>query len=404
MPARTRDVTFAAFVAAERPMLQGVAYLVHGRVDRAECVVEATLARLFEDWPVQGPMSDVALQRLMAVGPHQLDLPWRQRARVELIDTAHSSTAPPGIAADLAALGLEQRQVVILRRFAGLSLARIAQLTGQAFDAVHELDRSAREQLIEADREREDETVLAAQLAAAIPFQLRTAPPPQLDVDHGKQLVRRKVGRRLAIAAAAISVLVGTAVWAPRAPLGAATSPPTPVPIPAQSSPAPPCRHSDDDCRASVLTAWRLQMADVITSYLDPEHKYFSEPTHGDGPAYENRGFWRGDGGALGLDLSPNVSGATVVYLQVATSRTFAVRCGTLTKQNCVAQRFMDGNRFILTETTYPYEGLEVQFAPDGREVVTVVARNAAHGRALDISRGDLIGLVQDSRLRLPHA
>jgi hypothetical protein len=64
----------------------------------------------------------------------------------------------------------------------------------------------------------------------------------------------------------------------------------------------------------------------------------------------------------------------------------------------------MDGNRFILTETTYPYEGLEVQFAPDGREVVTVVARNAAHGRALDISRGDLIGLVQDSRLRLPHA
>jgi hypothetical protein len=74
-----------------------------------------------------------------------------------------------------------------------------------------------------------------------------------------------------------------------------------------------------------------------------------------------------------------------------------------MTGQQCVSQRFLDGNRYQLTETTYATEGLEVQYSPNGTEVVTVVARDTTRGVSLTISRGQLIKLVQDSRLRLPH-
>jgi hypothetical protein len=63
----------------------------------------------------------------------------------------------------------------------------------------------------------------------------------------------------------------------------------------------------------------------------------------------------------------------------------------------------MDGNSYTLTETSYAVEGLEVQFTPNWPEVVTVVARDTAKGPSRSVSRGDLIKLVQDPRLRLPH-
>ena len=43
-----------------------------------------------------------------------------------------------------------------------------------------------------------------------------------------------------------------------------------------------------------------------------------------------------------------------------------------------------------------------VQHRPDGDQVVTVVARNTTKGEVLDVTRADLIELVQDPRLRLP--
>ena len=144
-------------------------------------------------------------------------------------------------------------------------------------------------------------------------------------------------------------------------------------------------------------------MADIVRTYVDPTRTYFtgfgSEPES----IYESETFWQGRGGVLGFHLSPKQGGATVMYLQVATGREWAIRCGLLTQQPCVSQQFLSGNSYTLTETTYPTEGIEVQFSAHGTQVVTIVARDAMEGRTLDIARGDFIELVQDSRLQLPH-
>jgi hypothetical protein len=208
--------------------------------------------------------------------------------------------------------------------------------------------------------------------------------------------------RRLAATMAVVLVLVGVAIWAPRERLNASTSPPAPIPAPVQSQAGPPCRRSDNNCQVHVLGAWRADMAEVVKSYLDPQSRYFDGVGHGSEPFYETPSFWEGQGGALGFNLFSR-TGATVIYVQVATDDDLAIPCGEMTGQSCVSQRFLDGNRYQLTETTYSAEGLEVQYAPNGTEVVTIVARDAPKGRSLATTRGDLIKLVQDSRLLLPH-
>ena len=62
----------------------------------------------------------------------------------------------------------------------------------------------------------------------------------------------------------------------------------------------------------------------------------------------------------------------------------------------------MDGNSYLITDSTLADGGIEVQFCPTGDQVITVVVRNTQRGKSLDISNGDLIKLVQDPRLRLP--
>lgn len=143
-------------------------------------------------------------------------------------------------------------------------------------------------------------------------------------------------------------------------------------------------------------------MAAVAQSYLDPTGEYFS----GFGYYYNNRydtpSFWSGHGGALAFQIFRLDKGATEVYLQVATSRKFAVRCGATTHQECLSLRLMDGNSYLVTESTLRRRGIEVQYSPNGDEVITVIARNTQRGRILEISRGDLIKLVQDERIHLP--
>ena len=143
-------------------------------------------------------------------------------------------------------------------------------------------------------------------------------------------------------------------------------------------------------------------MVEVTSSHLDPTGKYFS----GFGYAYDSRydtpGFWTGQGGALAFEMFRLDKGATEVYLQIATSRKFAVRCGATTHQQCLRFFFMDGNSYLVTDSRLADRGIEVQYSPKGDEVITVVARNTQRGKMLDISTGDLINLVQDDRLRLP--
>jgi hypothetical protein len=145
-------------------------------------------------------------------------------------------------------------------------------------------------------------------------------------------------------------------------------------------------------------------MAAVVKSYLDPQGSYFDSVGFSSEQKYESQGFWTGAGGALGLDLVASNGGATRIYLQIATGEKDAIACGETTGQPCLSQRFMDGNQFSLTQTTSAEDGgVEVQYSPAGTEVITIVLVQIGTGRTLPIDRGQLIDVVQDVRLHLPH-
>jgi hypothetical protein len=160
----------------------------------------------------------------------------------------------------------------------------------------------------------------------------------------------------------------------------------------------------DLDCRARTVEGWRNEMAVVVKSYLDPRGSYFDSVGFSSEQKYESQGFWTGAGGVLGLDLVAGNGGATRIYLQIATGEKDAVGCGETTGQPCLSQQFLDGNRFSLTQTTSAADGgVEVQYSPAGTEVITIVVVDVGTGRTLSIDRGQLINVVQDARLHLPH-
>ncbi len=401
MPSRSAEISFAAFVAEQRPRLQGVAYLLHGDVQAAQSAVDASLAQLYAIWPLIGNAEDAAFRQLIEVRLGDLNLPWQRRARIELLDCDPARIRASRIVGDLAVLQQDQRRALVLERFAQLPILRIAGILDQGAPDVQRMAQSARDQLVVLDSDRADDVILAAELADAIPHDLRTALPAAIDLAHGKQLVRQRVWRRLTIAAAAVVVLASAALWAPRTPMGQGIS--APLPAPSAAQPIPPCAASDETCRADVLSAWRSEMADVVRSHLDPDHTYYTGYGYEAEPIYESRTFWQGRGGVLGLDLYPSAGNATMIFIQIATSDAYAIPCGQLSRQSCFFHRFMDGNGFILTDSSDPTYGSEVQFTPTGYEVVTIVARNVRPGRSQDIGTGDLIKAVQDSRLHLPH-
>ena len=131
-----------------------------------------------------------------------------------------------------------------------------------------------------------------------------------------------------------------------------------------------------------MLFGWRSEMAEVAASYLDPQGKYFSGFGYSYDSRYDTPGFWDGQGGALAFEMFRLDKGATEIYLQIATSRKYAVSCGSTTRQPCLRMRFMDGNSFLLTETTSVRQGIEVQYSPAGTEVITVIARNTQRGKS----------------------
>ena len=151
------------------------------------------------------------------------------------------------------------------------------------------------------------------------------------------------------------------------------------------------------------MRIWRAEMATVVQSYVDPKGEYFSGYGYRYDERYSTPGFWSGQGGALALEIFRLDKGATVVYLQIATSRRFAVRCGETIGERCRGQTFLSGNVFNLTETTSVIQGMEVQYRPTGREVITVIARNTTKGQIYEVHRGDLIRLLEDPRLKLPE-
>lgn len=400
------DGEYAAVVARERPLLQSCAYLLTGQEGRADRLVELVLARLYERWGDVAHPRVEALRELVQTSPHDPMLPWDTRPRIELIDGSRATAPGPPIVADLQRLPTDQRAVLVLERFAELPSVQIAAVVGRTVDEVLVLARTARAALSADHPDRAQDPVLAEELREAVPPDRREAADPNAaDLVHGRRLVRRRRGRRAIAAAAAVAVLgAGFVVLRPAA---APVVAPAPVPVPTVS--ATPtgipvtCDVSDPRCRTEVLGRWRAEMALVVGSYLDPGGAYLSGAGGRAEERFETPGFWTGQDGALGVVLFRVDGGSTEVFLQVATSRPAAVRCGGTIGRTCYRQKFLDGNFFNLTDTVNVVQGMEVQHRPTGEHVVTVIARNVRTGPSYDIPRGDLIRLVQDPRLRLPE-
>lgn len=397
-----RDESFKSFVDDERPRLLAIAYLMHPDAARALTRVDGVLASTYVRWTsVTDPRVNVYAHLLSSRPVDRA--PGQRQGGLELVDADPSTTPEPErVVADLGLLCDEQRRVLLLHAVAGLSMAQIAAVTADPTDRIAELRCGAVEVLALRDPNRHEESLLRSELATAGRHAFTDEQRAGDDLAHGRLLLSRQRGRRSLVAAA---VLVGLAlvvtqfVSSRSAPEAAA-----PTPVPTTTAPLTPlCAVEDTGCRGTATRTWREQIWAVARSYTDPEHAYFTGYSYGYDPTYDSDSLWAGQGGALGLDLFKLGDGSTEVFVQVASERDFAPRCGLTTKQDCVRMRFMDGNWITVTETTSVAEGIEVQYSPDGVQVVTVIARNVTHGEPMKIRRGDLISLAEDDRLRLPR-
>jgi hypothetical protein len=395
----SHDEEYAVVVERERPLIQATAYLMTGDPGKAGRIVQLVFAQLYGRW---SRVLDVRLEALRAAvnaARAPVDLPWEFRERIELIDGPPPVAAGEPIIGDLLTLRFSERVAIVLERYAGLSSAAIAEVLEWPVEHVPFLLLRARAALAAGHPARSSDAALTRELTDAIPYDMRESHGSADDLAHGRRLIRRRWIQRASVALVA-AVLIGVAgvLLVPTRPPVAPLAPSVPVATPSGQA----CDTSRATCRAKVLFGWRSDMAAVAASYLDPRGRYFS----GFGYSYDNRydvpGFWDGQGGALAFEMFRLDKGATEIYLQIATSREYAVSCGFTTRQPCQSMRFLDGNSFLLTETTSVRQGMEVQYSPAGAEVITVIAHNARRGQVLEIDRGDLIKLVQDPRLHLP--
>lgn len=402
MTADLRDAEFVATVARERPLLQSAAYLLLDDPRTAGNLVDAVLARLYERGVPVGSLRLAALQALVGDDAGLTSLPWRSASRFELVDAELPTRVEP-VVQELHRLAHDQRVVVVLAAMASLSSEEIAQVLKRPAAEVVALAQQAPDTLAVGHGTRSD-LLLASELRAAVPAELRLPRSGFDDLVRGRRLLRRRWLRRGVSVAAALllAVVLTTQLW-PRPALVPSSAPPiTNLPSAPISRPAPRCDTTDSACHATILSDWRSQMAAVADEYVDPTGSYFTGYSFSYDARYESPTIWSGRG-RLGFDLFRLQAGGTQVYVQLATSPREAVRCGATTRTECVSQRFLDGNRFTLSQTSDVREGLEVQYCPNGDQVITVIARNTTQGRKLPITRGDLVRLVQDPRLRLPN-
>jgi DNA-directed RNA polymerase specialized sigma24 family protein len=388
-----REEPFAAFVDAFADRLVGTAALVHLDPDHAPALVDAVLSRLYAQWPHLDDPYAAALRAILDPAAGGIRLPGTRTTGFELVDVQpHRLRPDDDIRSELATLPGDERRVLVLVSYTRLPLTQIADVLQRDPGEVVALLQSATRALAAIPR-RHRRRRLAAELTAAAPVPEpteKTCPPRA-----GRILLRL---RRLRLVAAAVALVV-VAVVGVRLVLPA----PAPVTAGAPADPQPACDTTQTSCRVQIISSWRSAMADVVSEHLDPDGTYFTGFSYSYTEEYLGSGFWDGGGGALALDLYRMREGATEVYLQIATSRDYAIPCGKLTKRQCQGQRFMDGNRFLLTDPFDVAHGLEAQHRPEGSYVITVVARNTSKARQqLPVTRADLVDLIVDPRLRLP--
>lgn len=401
------DVEVLATSARTRALVAGCALLLVGDVERADRLAQTALARAAAHPSAPDPLVR-ALATVARPRPADFEPPWVSGARVELRDGGGAAPVAP-VVADLRDQPAGPRAALVLAEHGGLGTAQVAAALRTDQPTARAWVEQARAALAARRPERGGAGRLAEELAAAAAAAVVSGTPAS-DRAHGRALVRRRrVRGAAALVAAALVLVLGTVTVLDRAvDVPQATSTPggpAPVPRPTPSGPEPvtaACDIANPSCQATVMRRWRTAMSEVVVSHLDPGGDYFTGYSFSYDPRYESREFWSGGDGALGLEVFRLRGGATEVYVQVASGYDTAVRCGEVTRTRCEGQRFMNGNRFTLSTTTQIARGIEVQHRPDGDQVVTVVARNTTRGAVLDVTRADLIELVQDPRLRLP--
>jgi hypothetical protein len=262
------------------------------------------------------------------------------------------------------------------------------------------LAQQARAALAARYPDRTSDEALAMELKDAIPYDMRQSHGSADDLAHGRRLSHRRwiQGGSAALVAVVLIFVAAASLLSTRPPVPQA-APSQPISTPTSGD----CDPASATCRAKILFKWRSDMAQVTASHLDPRGEYFSGFGYAYDSHYNTPSFWTGQGGALAFELFRLDKGATEVYLQVATGSKFAVRCGAATHQKCLSFHSMNGNSYLLTDSTVADGGIEIQYWPTDDEVITVIARNTQRGKILDLSTGDLIKLVQDERLRLPN-
>jgi DNA-directed RNA polymerase specialized sigma24 family protein len=402
MPA-IRDEEYAAVAQRERPLIQATAYLLTGDPVQAERVVQLVFAKLYDRWPGEANPRMATIRDLLRTARTPVHLPWEYRERVELIDGPLPVAVTEPIVADLQTLSYDQRVVIVLECYAELSSAQIAEVLERPIAEVLGLGQQARATLAARHPVPASDGTLSQELRDAIPYDMREPHGTADDLAHGRRLTRRRwIQRGSATLVVGVLVIVAAVLLIPARPAAmqapqAGSSVPIPTPSGGKCDPA-----TSQTCRSKILVKWRSEMVEVVVSHLDPKGHYFSGFGYYYDSRYDMPSFWSGDGGALGLQVFRLKEGATEVYIQIATSRRFAIRCGATTRQQCLQFHFMDGNSYLLTDSTLNDGGIEVQYRPNDNEVITVIARNTQRGRVLQVSRGDLIKLVQDEQLRLP--
>jgi DNA-directed RNA polymerase specialized sigma24 family protein len=395
-----RDREYAAVVERERPLIQATAYLLTGDPAQAEQVVQLVFAELYGRWPGVSQPRLEAIRAVVHAARAPVQLPWEHGERFELVDGSPPLPVAEAIVADLRMLTYDQRVAIVLARFVGLTNAVIAEVLGRPVGDVLSVAGRARNMLAARNQARASDEALAQELRDAIPYDMRESHGSANDLAHGRRLARRRWIQRGSAAVVALVLIVVAATLLDRTdPPVPQAAPPLPTSVPFRQS----CDPSSATCRAQILFKWRSKMVEVTRSYLDPTGEYFSGFGYSYNSRYDTPGFWTGQGGALAFEMFRLDKGATEVYLQIASSRKFAARCGATTHQQCSQMKFMDGNLLLLSESALVRGGIEVQYSPSGEEVITVIARNTQRGKGLDISRGDLIQLVQDERLQLPQ-
>jgi len=402
MPA-IRDEEYAAVVQRERPLIQATAYLLMGDPVQAERVVQLVFAQLYHGWPRRGPRM-MMMRDLIRTARAPVHLPWEYRKRVELIDGPLPVAVTEPIVADLQTLSYDQRAVVVLECYAGLSSAQIAEVLERPVAEILGLGQQARAALAARQPVRATEGTLSQELRDAVPYDMRESHGSADDLAHGRRLTRRRwIQRGAAALVAGVLAIVAAVLLIPMHP-AATQAPQSRSSVPVSTPSSGKCDPATSQtCRSKILVKWRSEMAEVVMSHLDPKGKYFSGFGYYYDDRYDTPGFWYGQGGALAFEMFRLDKGATQVYLQIASSRKFSVHCGATTRQPCSRVKFVDGNFFVLSESTLVQQGIEVQYSPSGKEVITVIARNTQRGQTLNIKRSDLIKLVQDARLHLPE-